>query len=249
MEREIADIIHRSLAALNRQDLYRSPIVSFSDAEDIRYAELKTLIGPWHKSPGELLPGAKSVISYFVPFTRQVVAQPKTAADGAPLWAEAYQEINRDFDAVNAAVSEFLLRCGHESIAIKSTHTYDPRELKSLWSHRSAGVIAGIGSIGANRLVITKKGSGGRFSSVITTAPLHAADNAAPSKCLYVKDGSCGLCFKICPISALTPRGFDKFACQDELNKNERLLKEKTDLISADTCGKCISVCPFSYIE
>lgn len=63
------------------------------------------------------------------------------------------------------------------------------------------------------------------------------------------ENGSCGLCFKACPIGALKPEQMDKFVCQDELNKNERLIQQTTPIRVADTCGKCISVCPLAYIE
>jgi epoxyqueuosine reductase QueG len=117
-----------------------------------------------------------------------------------------------------------------------------------MWSHRSAAAIAGLGTFGANKLLITEKGSGGRFCTILTSAVLKANQVPIESKCLYLKNGSCGLCFKICPVNALFPDSIDKFACQNEVNKNEAKPKESTNLQSADTCGKCISVCPFAYI-
>lgn len=249
MEREIGEIISNKVNELNRPDLYRQPLVSFSSADDERYDELKELIGEWHLTPSEFLPDAKSVISYFVPFTKDVVKEPKKMKDGSPLWGEAYQEINRHFNVINEAVSDYLTDLGYSAITIKPTHTYDPKDLKSMWSHRSAAVIAELGDFGANKLIITEKGSGGRFCTVITSAVLKTDKAPVETKCLYIKNGTCGLCFKICPVKALSAEAIDKFACQDELNKNEILLKETTRMESADVCGKCISICPFAYIE
>lgn len=249
IEQEIKKIIFTQVIALNRPDLFRNPLVSFSSAEDKQYFDLKKIIGEWHMTPCELLPNAKSVISYFVPFTKEVTMEPKKTANGSLLWSEAYQEINRYFNVINEAVSQYLIGQGYSAVTIKSTHTYDPQDLKCYWSHRSAAAIAGMGTFGANGLVITEKGSGGRFCTVITSACLNAESNPIENKCLYVKNHSCGLCFKVCPIGALRADSIDKFACQDELNKNESSLKNISSLQSADTCGKCISVCPFSYIE
>lgn len=248
LEQTIENIIDEQVAALNRPDLFRKPIVSYSSADDSRYIDLKQLIGIWHALPTELLPDAKSVISYFVPFTKEVAAQPKQVRNGSPLWSEAYQEINRHFNSVNQAISDYLIEVGYSAKTIPSTHTYDPKDLQCFWSHRSAAVIAGLGEFGANKLVITEKGSGGRFCSVITSATLKNNQKTTDTKCLYIKKGVCGLCFKICPVQALTPNAVNKFDCQDRLNEHEAKMKASTDLQSADTCGKCISVCPFAYI-
>lgn len=249
LEREIENIIVETVRGLGRPDLFRRPLVSFSAAEDEGYGKLKTVIGEWNQSPAELLPGAKSVISYFVPFTKEVVSAPKGAAHGAALWAEAYLEINRHFEVVNAAVAGFLEGLGYAAKTIRATHTYDPKDLKSMWSHRSAAAIAGLGAFGTNRLLITEKGCGGRFCTVITTAQLEANTTPAENRCLHVRNGSCGLCVKICPVNALGVDSMDKFACQNELNRNGAMFRESGALGGADVCGKCISVCPVGYLE
>ncbi len=249
MESKIEHIIDAQLAALSRPDLFRKPLIAFSDAADPRYGELKRVIGQWHQTPTQLLPDANSVISYFVPFTKEAAMQPKSVEHGSFLWSQAYQVINAHFHVINEAVIDYLAGLGYSAIAIKPTHTYDPKDLKCMWSHRSAAAIAGLGAFAANGLLITEKGAAGRFCTVITSAHLKSHKPPVANKCLYIQKGVCGLCFKACPVKALKPEGFDKFVCQDELNRNERLIKAETNLVSADTCGKCISVCPFAYIE
>ncbi len=249
VENGIEQIIADSLYDLKRPDLFRKPIVAYSSALDERYAQLKEIIGKWHLNPTELLPDAKSVISYFVPFTKEVAMEPKNVENGSFLWSESYQEINQHFDQINQAVADFLTKLGYSTKTIQATHTYDPKDLKSMWSHRSAAAIAGLGAFGLNRMLITEKGSAGRLCTIITSAPLHANLIPIDNKCLYVKNGSCGLCLKICPVKALEADSFKKFACQDEVNKNEELMKKNTNLKNVDTCGKCISICPVAYIE
>lgn len=250
LEVQLTQLIAEKVADYHQPDLFRPPLVAFSSACDAQYDQLKTHIGPWHSSPRELLPTAQSVISYFIPFTRQVVAAPKGQKDGSLLWGQAYQDTNQYFGEINRAICDYLTARGHSAMPIPSTHTYDPTELKSMWSHRSAAAIAGLGAFGANRLLITEKGSGGRFCSVLTSAPLQPNTTPAPDRCLYHKDGSCGLCFKACPVGALRPDGFEKFVCLEELLKNERLLKAQyPHLRSVDVCGKCISACPFAYLD
>ncbi|MCI7505843.1 MAG: hypothetical protein MSA55_07720 [Coriobacteriaceae bacterium] len=249
LENQVCMLVEERIAQLNRPDLYRTPLVRFAQASDPRFNELKTLIGPWHATPCELLPEAQSVISYFVPYTRDVALGPKRADKYDIDWAEAYQEINAGFDGVNNALKAFLESQGHKVVTIQSTHTYDPKDLKASWSHRSVAVIAGLACLGSNRLAITEKGSAGRFCSVITSADLHSPEPPIDQKCLYISKGSCGLCFKACPIGALKPETFDKFACQDRLNENQDEIRAQSSLKDADVCGKCISVCPFCYID
>ena len=249
IEHEIEQIIIREMAALNRSDLFRTPLVAFSSAHDKRYAELKEIVGEWHLRPDELLPEAKSVISYFVPFTKTVVSEPKNTEDAPPIWGEAYDIINSYFNHINETLSEYLSGLGFSSQSIPATHTYDPKELKSMWSHRSAAAIAGLGTFGANRLLITEKGSGGRFGALLTSAPLKVEQKPASVKCLYVKNGSCDLCHKICPVGALSHNGIERFVCHDELSKNGKILRARGNFEKADACGKCISVCPVAYIE
>ena len=172
MKKDIEQLIIKEINALKRSDLFREPIVEFSSAKDDRYEELKEVIGEWHLNPTELLPEAESVISYFVPFTKDVISQPKTVKDGSPLWAESYLVINEYFNHINEAISNYLTHKGYIARTIPSTHTYDPKDLKSTWSHRSAAAIAGLGSFGVNRILITEKGSGGRFCTVLTSAAL-----------------------------------------------------------------------------
>lgn len=249
LESNIKEIIHNSVKELGRSDLFRTPLVAFSESTDKRYDELKELIGSWHMSPTELLPEAKSVISYFVPFTEEVVTAPKKFKQETPLWGESYAVINPYFEQINQKICDYLESEGYSSCTIPATHTYNEKDMKSMWSHRSAAAIAGLGSFGANRMLITEKGSGGRFCTVLTSAELNSTNKVTENLCLYIKNGSCGLCFKACPPQALKPDSIDRFACQAETRKNEKLLEESIHLYNADTCGKCVSVCPFSYIE
>ena len=249
MENEIKQIIIDQMEALNRPDFYRSPLIAFSSAHDERYSKLKEIIGQWHLNPVELLPDAKSVVSYFVPFTKSVVLEPAREKDVSIIWAEAYLIINSYFDHINKSLSDYLVKLGFSVKSIPATNTYIPEEMKSMWSHRSAAVIAGLGSFGANKMLITEKGSGGRFCSIITSAPLKPTQHSTSNGCLNMLDGSCGLCIDVCPVDALKPDSIDKFACQDEIFKNEEILEEKTAYKGAGVCGKCISVCPLAYVE
>ena len=249
LELEIQRIIEEKFAELNRPDLIRSPLVAFSSARDPRFQELKTIIGPWHQLPSDFLPEAESVISYFIPFTKEVALGPKNEPDGCPIWSEAYITINKHFHVVNQAVQDYLESQGYAAAQIKPAKAYDPETFHAIWSHRSAAVIAGLASLGANNLGITNKGSGGRFCSIITSARLEPSQDTPKKVCPYPGSGKCGLCIKACPAGALTGGPTNKAACQAELNKNPERLQKKNAKFIADICGKCLSVCPLVYIE
>ena len=249
LEQEIQNVIEDTFARLNRPDLIRTPIVAFASAHDPKYQELKTIIGPWHTLPADWLPEAESVISYFIPFTKEVALGPKNEPDGCPVWSEAYITINNHFHVVNQAVQDYLESKGYKAAQIKPPKAYDPETFHAVWSHRSSAVIANLATLGANNLAITEKGSGGRFCSLITSARLEPNREPPKKQCPYPVSGKCGLCIRACPAGALTGGGTDKPACQAELNKNPERLKKLNAKFIADICGKCLSVCPLVYIE
>lgn len=82
---DIENIIIEKVASLGRADLFRKPLVGFSAARDTKYEDLKKLIGEWHLKPTEILENAETVISYFIPFTKEVVIDPKKVVEGSAL--------------------------------------------------------------------------------------------------------------------------------------------------------------------
>ena len=249
LEVEIRREIEDAMSKLGRDDLYRMPLVGFSAADDPLYEQLKTIVGDWVVEPRGFLPSANSVISYFVPYTREAATAPRRDAQESPMWGESYAVINAYFEQVNERLCAFLRQKGFDAQAVPATHTYNEADMKSKWSHRSAAAIAKLGYFSANRMLVTEKGSGGRYCTVFTSAVLEPGTTAPENRCPYLKDGSCGRCFKACPVGALTPEGLDKFACQAVTRCNEKLLVENHGIYEADTCGKCIGVCPLAYFE
>lgn len=246
IEDRLGEIIKAGVAGAGRPDLFREPIWAFSQAQDPRYGELKTIVGPWHKNPGELLPAARSVLSFFVPFTREVVQSVVTQEPVSRSWGEAYVVVNDLFDRIGQNLASELEKLGFDALPIAATHTYDPRTLQSMWSHRSAAAIAGLGSFGVNRMLFTERGSAGRYCTVLTSAVLQTKGTPAPEYCLYHIDGSCLACLKVCPVQALSLETIDKFTCHEHLLRNAERL---SDVGFCDVCGKCVANCPVAFIE
>lgn len=246
LNENIVSIIVEEVGNCNRSDLFRSPICAFSSADDERYNQLKTIIGDWHCNPNELLTDAKTVISFFVPFTKNVVKSAKVEEPVSAIWGEAYVVVNDLFNIIGVKVGDYLETQGFSAMTIAATHTYDPEKLQSMWSHRSAAAISGLGSFGANRLIITEKGSAGRFCTILTSADLEISMTPAEEQCLYNIKGTCLACERSCPVQALKVDTFEPFVCHEHLLNNEGLLH---DVGFCDVCGKCIAYCPKAFTE
>lgn len=226
--------------------LFRAPLYAVSSACDARCGELKRIIGPWVKSPRELLDGAESVISVFLPFSKRVALSPLGCMGCAEEWARAYMQMNAAAAAARADMAEYIRSCGYAVLCPDELDLYDAAEHRCAWPHKSAAVIAGLGAFGLNRSVITPRGSAGRFFSIITAMPLanEMSCGAKELRCPGAK--RCGKCIAACPGDALSGSGLDRFACVEKvlLPNAAAAGNEQWGL-----CGKCIAACPFAYIE
>ncbi|MDR1930808.1 MAG: hypothetical protein LBQ44_09310 [Treponema sp.] len=207
---------------------------------------LKDAVSPSHLLPADIVPGAKSVVCYFIPFREQVAQSNTEGQEASELWALAYVKTNELIALINEALESRFLEEGFRSGKIPATHNFDEEKLISAWSHRHLAFLAGLGSFGMNNMLITKRGCCGRFGSLVTDweypLPVPAA---AGEYCLAKrKPGSCGLCLKRCPAGAYDGGRFDRRACYGLCLKNAE--KHKA-LGYADVCGKCLTGLPCSF--
>ncbi len=240
----ITEAIHCHVARADTATEYRTPLVGFAVAADPRFAELRHIVEPTHLLPTDLLPGARSVVSFFLPFARWVVeanAQHREAV--AREWAVAYVETNALIGRITAHLIESLGNLGVRAAAEPATHNFDPVSLVSRWSHKSVAVIAGLGSVGVHHMVITDAGCAGRFGSLVLDADLPVEPGETRERCRYTHDGGCLECVARCPVDALDADGLDKQRCYRHILE---IAKGYEDLGLADVCGKCtIGPCSF----
>ena len=193
-----------------------------------------------------LLPGARSVIAYFVPFTRALARSNREGYYASPEWARAYVETNRLIEQLNAHLAGILEAEGHTCALVPATHNFDPRSLRSNWSHRHAAYIAGLGGFGLHTLLITASGCCGRIGSLLTTAPLPPSPRPQREACLHRHDGSCRACVERCVSGALQTEAFDRQRCYALLLENQRRHER---LGVADACGKCVCAVPCAHTD
>ena len=240
LETFIADFVRRQVAEAGTETRYRQPLVGFASAADPRFPQLRELAEPTHLLPTDLLPTARSVVAFFLPFAKEVVranrAEPRRVARE---WAVAYVETNALINRIAQQLINALAEQGVQAVAEPPTHNWDPVTLISRWSHKSVAAIAGLGSFGLHHMLITDAGCAGRFGSLVMDAvlePTSAPADTARERCLYFLDGSCRVCVERCPVGALTESGLDKHRCYEWLLQ---VADQFPEVGFADACGKC----------
>lgn len=239
IKNEIVDMLKKS----NNGIAYREPLIGFSDADSKSFLDLKKVAAPDHFLPSDLLKEAKSVVSFFLPFTEDLVKKNKSDAYVSKDWAVAYIETNRYIDVIIQHMKVMLEGMGIKCSDNPARMHFDKEKLMHRWSQRHVARICGLGNFGINNMLITKIGCAGRYGSFVIEAELPYNQYVNDEYCLYKINGSCKACVKACPTGALTVNGFDRHKCYS-------LLKEVnayySDLEECDVCGKCIAVpCAF----
>ncbi len=223
---------------------WQKPLVAFAHAADPLFNNLKQQVSPSHLLPTDLLSAARSVICYFLPFSRDIARSNGAGEFCSHPWALAYLETNQLINDLNDYLKDQLGKLGHVVAATPATHNFNTETLISDWSHRHIAVIAGLGQMGLNRMLITNKGSCGRLGSLVTTLALEPTPSSEKPACLYYYDQSCRKCLKNCPSQALQEDSFDRHRCYEHLLKNAEVYRE---IGWVDACGKCLSRIPCSF--
>lgn len=239
LEGFIVSTIKQEVMGANTITKYREPLVAFALADDPRFAELRQVAEPTHMLPEDLVSGARSVISFFVPFDKQVVeANIVSRTRVAREWAVAYVETNALIGQITQHLIDQFEEQGVRAAAEPATGNFDPESLVSRWSHKSVAVVAGLGSFGLHQMVITDAGCAGRFGSLVFDEELPERRYQEKERCLYFYDGSCQECVERCPIGALdVESGIDKKRCW---RRCLGIAKQYEVLGVAEVCGKCV---------
>jgi epoxyqueuosine reductase QueG len=242
IRREIARFValHRTASS------WGEPLTGFAAAGDPLFTRLKRAVSPGHLLPGDLLPGARCVVAFFIPFEKAVSRSNVSGAQASREWAQAYIDNNRLINGVNRHMTAVIEAAGYKTAVVPATHNFDPVLLISSWSHRHIAFVAGLGRFGVNNMLITKKGCCGRFGSFVTTLPLEGDERPERESCLHLNGNQCLRCVGRCVGEALSPVGFDRAKCYAVCRKNEEAYK---DLGKADVCGKCLVGLPCSWAD
>ena len=229
-------------AARNQAIIWKKPIVRFADADDPYFPFLKELIRPDHHLPQDFLPGAKTVVSWFLPFLPEIGKSNQSGVMPSSDWADAYNITNAMAARVGGTLCTWIREELHQDAALPiDAGMLTPETPWSLWSHRHVAYLAGQGTFGINNMLISDEGCVGRCFSLVSTLTVTPDAPVPGERCLYKRNGSCGACIQKCPVGALTAAGFDRYVCMEHLAGN------KAKGAAASVCGKCLVGLPCSY--
>lgn len=225
-------------------EIWRTPRSACASVSERPFAKLKAWVREDHLMPRDLLPGAESVISFFLPFSREVACSNDEGVPASIQWGDADLKTSVLMEKIRFEITLLLEAGGFNCGGLPVDHDYDRDSLTSRWSHRHVAWLCGLGTFGRNNMLITESGASGRLGSMITDAPLISTPYPEGEYCLDKQVGNCGVCISRCPPSALKRSGYDKNRCLEQCLDNARDLGDD-ELMSV--CGKCLTRLPCTF--
>ena len=151
------------------------------------------------------------------------------------LYFHHYRTVNASLDQAALKVANFIQNQGFQALPVPASIILDWEKQKAHLSHKKLGVLAGLGWIGRNNLLVNREiGSQFRLATVLTDLPLKI-DQPVKEYC-----GTCHLCVNICPAQAIkeNPVDFDHLRCFEKLKEFQ-----KNKLVDQYICGVCVNAC------
>lgn len=227
--------------------LFDEPIIGFAAADDEIFNTFrrKEVIGANYMSPDEWLPGAKTVISFFLPFSEAVrVSNRVDSTDPSTEWLYARIEGQEFIGKFIASVRQHMEKhrmnacvpSSDERFGLKIEMTMNgirpDFHADSKWSERHAAYACGLGTFGLSRGLITEKGMAGRFASIIVSEQFEP--DLRKYTGVYDYCIKCGACIRNCPAKAISLKhGKNNVKC----NRHVEAMKKK--YAPRYGCGKC----------
>lgn len=204
-------------------------------------------------TPCEWLPGAKSVVSIFFPFSEAVKkSNAGNLQEPSPEWLHGRIEGHAFLVSMMLDLCTWLKKQGigacfpsmdprFASIGNGKSKLPDPRipagAFGSNWSERHAAFVCGLGTFGLSKGLITQKGIAGRFGSVVVDCSLKP--DVRPYTEIYEYCTRCGACISRCPVGAISlQEGKKHLPCSDYLEDTMRRYSPRYG------CGKCQTAVP-----
>lgn len=147
MKEIIGEFITDYVLSHNKDGFFRKTLIGFSSEKDERYENIKDIIGSHHLYPTDVLPSCRTLVSFFIPFTKKVVESNilEDNTEVSYIWANTYYEGNELINDLTNRLVEYLKGFNVEGATIQATQGFDKDLLRAPWSHKSAAYIAGLG--------------------------------------------------------------------------------------------------------
>ena len=221
--------------------IYDAPIFAFGSADDGIFMKFKNpdVVGRHFMGPVEWLSGAKTVISFFLPFSSAVKAA--NALDcrwPADEWLHGRYEGQQLLSQLLKYLEKILSEAGFKSLAPSADRRFrtggaeENVRFTSNWSERHVAYACGLGTFGLSRGIITGKGMCGRLGSVLTELDL--PKDLRNYDGVYDYCAMCGACIGRCPSRAISIEGaMEHSLCSDFLDRTRAKHSPRYG------CGKC----------
>lgn len=233
MKNTIFEVIKNTAKA----DFLSEPIVGFADVNSTLIRNIREHTFDGHLMPEDILPSAKIIVSYFLPFKKEYGDTNSVGELPSDTWLNLFNDTNKIIGEVNSTLIEKINKFGFSADYYKGG--FDKKIIMSEWSQRHIAESAGLGKFGLNNLLITKVGSCGRFGSVVSDISVEPDLPMTEELCIYKLNGGCRKCAKRCPVNALES-GYSRKICYERCLSNEKIF-------GADICGKCAVDIPCAF--
>lgn len=240
LEDTIRRYIERFCRENDLESVWGDPIVGFGDARSPLFSELKTLVHPEHYMPDDILPGATIVVSFYLPFDKDIARSNISGEVASPEFAYATALTNSIAEDLTDTVATDVRAYDYEAELPPDASRIEG-DIVSRWSQRHVAYICGMGTYGKNNMIITRSGCCGKFYSFVTNLDVEPDPIPETERCSFKRDGSCGVCMQKCRIKAITPGGFDRWAC----DRNGDTARARYS--GLNVCSKCIVGMPCSF--
>jgi len=158
-----------------------------------------------------------------------------------------YEVVNSLIDQITRRLSSILTSEKHLALPVPASLTVDMKNRHSLFSHKLAASLSGLGWIGKSCLLITPNhGPRVRWGTILTNASL---ETGTPMK---VKCGRCTECVEACPAQAFTGKDFDPSEPREIrmiIERHIQFVNEREKNIGRSVCGVCVHICPFGTVK
>jgi epoxyqueuosine reductase len=224
------------------EKIFEQPLVGVASAEDPLFKRFKdpSIVGENHFLPSEWLPGAKSIISYFLPFSEEIRLANRKVGLPAQEWLYGRIE-GQQFNGFLSERIVDLIKSSKKGNAVAPA--IDPRfevsdSMVSNWSERHVAYVAGLGTFSLSRSLITEKGCAGRFGSIVSTRDFTMTKRKYNTPFEYCS--FCGECIQRCPVRAIAILSNEKKAGMDRTKcRNYVDTKIRPRFKPRYGCGKC----------
>jgi ferredoxin len=230
--------------------IFDEPVVGVAAADDPLFARLPLpeVVGPIHATPDFWLPGAKTVVSFFAPFSQEIKNTYRGNSSKLPTleWVSARLNGEIFLNVLRRALWRFLTKQGAQAVIPNLDRRYRAENYLAMWSERHVAYVAGVGAFGLHCGLLTAKGAAGRIGSVVADLalpPTRRPYSGVYDYCLLKRGFECGACIKKCPAGALSKDGKDHQACS---RNGDELIRPAYRGWGYHSCGHCQNNLPCS---